>query len=53
MVNGTMLVNILFCMRCVSKCPNESRKVDEEVISLAASALEEMCSDRKENELFL
>ena len=43
----------IFCMRCVSKCPNGSRKVDEDVLLAAASALEEICSIRKENELFI
>lgn len=43
----------IFCMRCLKQCPNESRKVNEEVISNAALALKEICSIRKENELFL
>ena len=47
------VMKCIFCMRCCVKCPDESRKVNEEVISLAASALEEMCSGRKENELFV
>ncbi len=47
------ITKCIFCMRCAKQCPKECRKVDEEVISMAAIALKDICSSRKENELFL
>ena len=41
------------CMRCVVKCPNNARKVNGAMISVAALAIKKACSVRKENELFL
>lgn len=43
----------IFCMRCIKQCPNESRKVNEDVLLQAALALKDTCSLRKENELFI
>lgn len=41
------------CMRCVKVCPANARKLKAEVASMVATALKEVCSVRKENELFL
>ncbi len=43
----------IFCMRCIRQCPHGCREVNEDVISTVALSLKEMCSKRKENELFL
>lgn len=41
------------CMRCVKYCSNGSRKINSAVASVAAMALKKVCSERKENELFI
>lgn len=41
------------CMRCVSLCPQEARKVNAAVVSMAAMAIKKACSERKNNELFI
>ena len=41
------------CMRCVKKCPDDARKVNGVMVSIAAMAIKKACSVRKENELFL
>lgn len=41
------------CMRCISICPHSARKVNPVMLSAVGLALKKVCSDRKENELFL
>ena len=41
------------CMRCVSVCPQGSRKVNPLLLSAAGLMLKKVCSERKECELFL
>ena len=41
------------CMRCVKQCPENARKVNGALVSIASMALKKACSARKENELFL
>lgn len=41
------------CMRCVSVCPNDARKVGSVMLAAASTMLKKVCSERKENELFL
>ena len=41
------------CMRCVKQCPENARKVNGAMVSIAAMAIKKACSVRKENELFL
>ncbi len=41
------------CMRCVSLCPRQARKVNSVMVSAAALAIKKACSQYKENELFL
>lgn len=40
------------CMRCVSVCPTQARGIGERLNFLAAH-LKPLCSERKENELFI
>lgn len=41
------------CMRCVSVCPQHARKLNPLMLAAAHTMLKKVCSDRKENELFL
>ncbi len=41
------------CMRCVSICPQHSRKVNKMMVFAASVKLKKACSGRKNNELFL
>ncbi len=41
------------CMRCVKVCPMNARIINADVASMVETALKEVCSIRKENELFL
>lgn len=41
------------CMRCVSICPQKARKVNGLMLFLANKMLKNVCSDRKESELYL
>lgn len=41
------------CMRCVVRCPHSARRVNGAMVSAAALALKKVCTQRKENELFL
>ncbi|MDC7289337.1 EFR1 family ferrodoxin [Blautia schinkii] len=41
------------CMRCVSVCPQHARKVNPIIIMATAKKLKNVCSERKENELFI
>ena len=43
----------IFCMGCVSICPREARTVEPEILAKAKLALQDECTERKENELFL
>ncbi|MCD7855217.1 MAG: 4Fe-4S binding protein [Clostridiales bacterium] len=43
----------IHCMRCVSVCPQSARKVNKAAVSAVALALKLVCSDRKNNELFI
>ena len=41
------------CMRCVAVCPHGARKLNPVMLAAANAMLKKVCSDRKENELFL
>lgn len=41
------------CMRCIAVCPNKARKVNDEISAAVIGMLKPVCSDRKNNELFL
>ncbi len=41
------------CMRCVTHCPQNARKANGALISVAALAIKKTCSQRKEPELFI
>lgn len=41
------------CMRCVSICPHNARKVNPIMMAAVNTMLKKVCSTRKENELFL
>lgn len=41
------------CMRCISVCPHSARKVNPVMLSAVNLALKKVCSDRKEDQLFL
>ena len=41
------------CMRCVEICPLHARKVSALKLKIASRKLQKVCSERKENELFL
>lgn len=41
------------CMRCVSVCPHNARKINSVKLSAVGMALKKVCAGRKENELFL
>lgn len=41
------------CMRCVKVCPKKTRNIAAERLEAISAALGKVCSDRKENELFL
>lgn len=41
------------CMRCVKVCPHGARKVNPLMMAAVNTMLKKVCSDRKENQLFL
>jgi len=41
------------CMRCIAVCPQNARSIDSKSLSEVEERLKNLCSDRKENELFL
>ena len=41
------------CMRCVQICPQHARRVDPETLAAVSRKLEAVCSQPKENQLFL
>lgn len=41
------------CMRCIAVCPSGARKLNIVIESLGGVALSVLCSNRKENELFI
>ena len=41
------------CMRCVSICPQSAREMDSARTAAVAQALAKVCSDRKDNQLFI
>lgn len=41
------------CMRCVKLCPHGVRKVKQELLAAVGEKLRPVCSERKENQLFL
>ncbi|MCD8089403.1 MAG: 4Fe-4S binding protein [Clostridiales bacterium] len=43
----------IHCMRCVVKCPRSARKVNEAAVSAVENALSKVCSERKNNELYI
>lgn len=41
------------CMRCISVCPHSARRVNPVMLSAVGLALKKVCSERKENQLFI
>lgn len=41
------------CMRCISLCPHDARKVNPLMLTAVSVALKKVCSNRKECELFI
>ncbi len=41
------------CMRCMKQCPNDARKLNGAMVSVAAMAIKKACLVRKENELYI
>lgn len=41
------------CMRCLSLCPQNARRLDESLLAATITRLEPLCKDSKANELFL
>lgn len=41
------------CMRCVSVCPHSARKANPLMLAAADAMLKKVCSERKENELYI
>lgn len=41
------------CMRCVEICPENARKVNKLLLTIVSKKMEKVCSEQKENELFL
>lgn len=41
------------CMRCVSVCPHSARKINKMMQTAAGLMLKKVCSERKENELYI
>jgi ferredoxin len=41
------------CMRCISVCPHNARKLNPVMLSAAGMMLKKVCTERKDNELFL
>lgn len=41
------------CMRCVRVCPEGARKVNPLMLKIAGKKMKKVCSERKENQLFL
>lgn len=49
-VNADLCIS---CMRCVAVCPTHGRHAEPEKVAATEQKLAKLCSDRKENELFL
>ncbi len=41
------------CMHCITICPNNGRGVDSSIAAAVGEKLKKVCSDRKENKLYL
>lgn len=41
------------CMRCISLCPNNARKVNSLMVKVASKKMEAACSEKRSNELFI
>ncbi len=41
------------CMKCISVCPVKARALNENVLNAVSERLSKVCSERKENELFI
>lgn len=41
------------CMRCIRVCPAKARNLNPLLLKLAASKMKKICSERKDNELFM
>lgn len=41
------------CMKCISVCPKKARALNENVLKAVSERLSKVCSERKENELFI
>ena len=41
------------CMRCVEICPEKARTVSKLLLAVASKKIAKVCSNRKENELFI
>lgn len=45
--------NCISCMKCISICPVGAKVLNENVLSAVSERLRPLCSDRKENKLFI
>ncbi len=41
------------CMRCISICPHNARKVNSPMVKVASKKMEAACAEKKKNELFI
>lgn len=41
------------CMRCIAECPNKARKLNSAVVKIAEIGMKKVCSERKENKLYI
>lgn len=41
------------CMKCIAVCPVKAKSLNENVLNALSERLSKVCSDRKENELFI
>ena len=45
--------NCISCMKCIAVCPTMARALNENVLTAVSERLSKVCSERKENELFV
>lgn len=55
-ISNSKIVNkskCISCMRCISNCPQNARKVNKALVFVASAAMKKVCQDRKQCELFI
>lgn len=50
---STDIEKCISCMKCISVCPKNARSLNPNVLNAISERLSKVCSERKENELFL